>query len=100
MIPFGLAEYHPITAKDQSRIHQFGRKCHLGYSLDMHCMREAFGREIFWESWKIKTRQKSMLGDSMQTRFSRRKMVNISCSQSHMEQLSCLEEIRGSENPP
>ena len=37
-IPFGsLVEYHPITAKDQSRIHQFGKKvlpglC-LGYSL-------------------------------------------------------------------
>ena len=26
-IPFGsLVEYHPITAKDQSRIHQFGKK--------------------------------------------------------------------------
>ena len=27
IIPFGsLVEYHPMTAKDQSRIHQFGRK--------------------------------------------------------------------------
>ena len=27
IIPFGsLVEYHPITAKDQARIHQFGRK--------------------------------------------------------------------------
>ena len=27
IIPFGsLFEYHPITAKDQSRIHQFGKK--------------------------------------------------------------------------
>ena len=27
MFPFGsVVEYHPITAKDQSRIHQFGRK--------------------------------------------------------------------------
>ena len=27
IIPFGsLGEYHPITAKDQSRIHQFGKK--------------------------------------------------------------------------
>ena len=27
IIPFGsLVEYHPITAKDQSRIHQFGKK--------------------------------------------------------------------------
>ena len=38
IIPFGsLAEYHPITAKDQSRIHQFGKKVllalFLGYAL-------------------------------------------------------------------
>ena len=37
-IPFGsLVEYHPITAKDQSRIHQFGKKIlpglFLGYGL-------------------------------------------------------------------
>ena len=38
VIPFGsLIEYHPITAKDQSRIHQFGKKVlpglFLGYAL-------------------------------------------------------------------
>ena len=38
IIPFGsLGEYHPITAKDQSRIHQFGKKVlpglFLGYAL-------------------------------------------------------------------
>ena len=38
VIPFGsLVEYHPITAKDQSRIHQFGKKVlpglFLGYAL-------------------------------------------------------------------
>ena len=37
-IPFGsLVEYHPITAEDQSRIHQFGKKVlpglFLGYAL-------------------------------------------------------------------
>ena len=34
---FHLVEYHPITAKDQSRIHQFGKKVlpglFLGYAL-------------------------------------------------------------------
>ena len=31
IIPFGsLVEYDPITAKDQSRIHQFGKKVLLG----------------------------------------------------------------------
>ena len=38
IIPFGsLIEYHPIIAKDQSRIHQFGKKVlpglFLGYAL-------------------------------------------------------------------
>ena len=34
IIPFGsLVEYHPITAKDQSRIHQFGKKVFPGWFL-------------------------------------------------------------------
>ena len=38
LVPFGsLVEYHPITAKDQSRIHQFGKKVlpglFIGYAL-------------------------------------------------------------------
>ena len=38
IVPFGsLVEYHPKTAKDQSRIHQFGKKVlpglFLGYAL-------------------------------------------------------------------
>ena len=38
IIPFGsLVEYHPLTAKDQSRIYQFGKKVlpglFLGYAL-------------------------------------------------------------------
>ena len=34
IIPFGsLFEYHPITSKDQSRIHQFGKKVLLGLFL-------------------------------------------------------------------
>ena len=34
IIPFGsLVEYHPRTAKDQSRIHQFGKKILLGLFL-------------------------------------------------------------------
>ena len=39
IIPYGsLVDYHPITAKDQSRIHQFGKKVlpglFLGYASD------------------------------------------------------------------
>ena len=34
VIPFGsLVEYHPLIAKDQSRIHQFGKKVLLGLFL-------------------------------------------------------------------
>ena len=43
IIPFGsLVEYHPITAKDQSRIHQFGKKVlpglFFGYALYAGCI--------------------------------------------------------------
>ena len=41
IIPFGsLVEYHPITAKNQSRIHQFGKKVLPDCSSDTHCTRE------------------------------------------------------------
>ena len=48
-IPCGsLVEYHPITAKDQSRIHQFGKKVlpglFLGYALST---RGEFGRVTY-----------------------------------------------------
>ena len=47
IIPFGsLVEYHPKTAKDQSRIHQFGKKVlpglFLGYALLFHNLKTRF----------------------------------------------------------
>ena len=64
IIPFGsLVEYHPITAKDQSRIHQFGKKGHLDCSLDTFWTRCQFERVTFWlqtlRTWKRWTHQKS-----------------------------------------
>ena len=49
IIPFGsLVEYHLVTAKDQSRIHQFGkRKSYLDCSSDMHCTRGEFGKVTY-----------------------------------------------------
>ena len=46
VIPFGsLVEYHPFTAKDQSRIHQFGKeKFYLDCASDTLCTRGEFGR--------------------------------------------------------
>ena len=47
IIPFGsLVEYHPITAKDQSRIHQFG-KFYLDCSSDTLSTREECGRVTY-----------------------------------------------------
>ena len=40
IIPFGsLVEYHPKTAKDQSRIHQFGKKVLPGWFLGIRSVR-------------------------------------------------------------
>ena len=42
-----LVEYHPITAKDQSRIHQFGKKSYLDCSSDTLSTRGEFGRVTY-----------------------------------------------------
>ena len=74
IIPFGsLVEYHPITAKDQSRIHQFGKKVLpgliLGYALYAG---GKFGRVTYWSqtlrSWRRWTHRKSTQKDSMRKR--------------------------------
>ena len=44
-IPFGaMVECHPISAKGQSRLHQFFKK--MFYRVYMHCSRGEFGKEI------------------------------------------------------
>ena len=62
IIPFGsLVEYHPFTAKGQSRIHQVGKKVLPGLLLGY-----ALHAEGIWNwSWKRWTHQKSTLKDSM-----------------------------------
>ena len=48
VISFGsMIEYHPVSAKHQSRLHQFGKKCYLDYSTVTSCMRVESGKEIF-----------------------------------------------------
>ena len=72
IIPFGsLVEYYPISAKDQSRIHQFGKTVLPGLFLGSALHAEGnFGRVTYWlqtlRSWKRWTRQKSTQKDSMQ----------------------------------
>ena len=62
VIPFGaMVDYHLVSAKDQSRLHPFGKTVlpdiFLGYAL----FPKEFGKEILWlqtlKSWKIWTRQ-------------------------------------------
>ena len=59
IIPFGsLVEYHPITAKDQSRMYQFGKKVLLGLFLGyaLYAGGGEFGRVTYWlqilRSWR------------------------------------------------
>ena len=49
IIPFGsLVEYHPITAKDQSRIHQFGKEVFTWIVPRIRSVRgEEFGRVTY-----------------------------------------------------
>ena len=69
IIPFGsLVEYHPLTAKDQSRIHQFGKKVLPGFFLGCALYGGKFGRVTYWlqtlRSWRRWTHRKSTRKDS------------------------------------
>ena len=72
IVPFGsLVEYYPIFAKDQSRIHQFG-KSYMDCSSDTLCTRVEFGKVTYrpqtLRSWKRWTHLKSTRKDSMRKR--------------------------------
>ena len=89
-IPFGsLVEYHPLTAKDQSRIHQFGKKVlpglFLGYALYAGGIWKGDVLIADLRSWRRWTHRKSTRktqcerGDILQTRriyFSNRRWTN------------------------
>ena len=103
IIPFGsLVEYHPLIAKDQSRIHQFG-KSYLDCSSDTPCTRGEFGRVTYWSqtlrSWRRWTHRKSTRKDSMRRRwyFPNKEILFF---QSQMDESKPLEEIRTWEHPP
>ena len=75
IIPFGsLVEYHPITAKDLSRIHQFGKKVLPGlfFRYALYAGGWEFGRVTYWSqtlrSWRRWTHRKSTRKDSMRKR--------------------------------
>ena len=73
IIPFGsLVEYHPFSAKDQSRIHQYGKKVLPGLFLGYALYAGEFGKVTYWSqtlrSWKRWTHRKSTRKDSMRKR--------------------------------
>ena len=70
VIPFGaMVEYHPISAEDLSRLHQFAQKYRQVFSLGMRYGEES-GKETSWSrtlsNGKRWTHLQSMLTDSMQ----------------------------------
>ena len=74
IIPFGsLNEYHPKTAKDQSRIHQFGKESFTWIVPRMRIVRGEWLRVTYWSqtlrSWKRWTHRKSTRKDSMRKRW-------------------------------
>ena len=93
IIPFGsLVEYYTISAKDKSKIHQFGKKVLLDYCLDMHCTRGEFGRVTYssqtLRSWKRWTHRKSTQKDSMQSKkYSPKKKENPFSSRGWVNQI-------------
>ena len=71
IIPFGsLVEYYPISSKDQSRIHQFGKKVlpgmFHGYALYAGGIWKVTYSLQTLRSWKRWTHRKSTQKDSMQ----------------------------------
>ena len=104
IIAFGsLVEYHPKTAKNQPRIHQFGKKVlpglFFGYAL--YAGRE-FGRVTYWlqtlRSWRRWTHRKTTRKDSIRKReyFPKENLF----FQSQMDESHFLGEIRNWEHPP
>ena len=99
MIPFGaMAEYYPISVRDQSRPHQFGKKvlpARICINREENLERRFSGRR----NWKAWTRQKFILEESMQKKHWRLKEEKNSYSKSKMVQQNCQEETKNSENP-
>ena len=104
IIPYGsLVEYHPITAKDQSRIH-LERKSYVDCSSDTLCTRGEFGKVTYllqtlrsWRRWTHrKSTQKRLI--AKEVIFPKEKGDFIFRSQ--MDESNLLEEIRNWEHPP
>ena len=103
IIPFGsLVEYHPFTAKDQSRIHQFGKKVLPGLFLGYALYAVRIWKVTHWlqnlRSWRRWTHRKSIQKDSMRKRWYFPNKENL-FFQSQMDESKPQEEIRNWEHP-
>ena len=105
IIPFGsLVEYHPFTAKDQSRIHQFGKKVlpglFLGYAL--YAGRIWKGDVLVADLEELETMDASEIYskrlNAKEVILPKEKGEFIFLSQ--LDESNPLEEIKTSEHPP
>ena len=99
IIPFAsLVEYNPVSTKDQSRIHHFGKKILSEDSPVMYCTHGGSGKETYWlwtlRRWKRWTHRKPVLHDSTRKRWYCLIVVKITDSRSQMEQWNLMEETR------
>ena len=106
IIPFGsLVEYYLISAKDQSRIHQFGKKVLPGLFLGYALYAEGIwkGDIMVADIEELETMDASEIyskKDSMQRKwYFPKKMENL-FFQPQMDESNFLEEIRNWEHPP
>ena len=104
IIPFGsLVEYHPKTAKDKSRIHQFGKKVlpglFLGYAL--YAAEIWKGDVLIADLEELETMDASEIYSKrlMRKRWYFPNKENL-FFQSQMDESKPLEEIRNWEHPP
>ena len=105
IIPFGsLVEYYPITAKDQSRIHQFGKKVlpglFLGYALDAGGIWK--GDVLVADLEELETMDAS---ETYSKRLNAKEVIfpkekGEFIFQSQMDESNFLEEIKTCEHPP
>ena len=79
IVPFGsLVEYHPITAKDQSRIHQLGKKVLPGLFLGYALYAGELGRMTYWSQTMDASEIFSKRLNAKEVTFSQRRRIYFS----------------------
>ena len=96
-------ECHPISAREQSILHQFGKTILPGIFLRYALIALDFGKEMLWlriwKTWKSWTHQRFILEESTRKKNWYHKRKKNSYSQLQMAQQNCQEDTTNSENP-